>query len=393
MLIEYDPEYHRLGSTCMSGKLFSSILVGLVAALIGTMVHADTDSAILSLGGDTFSAGRVVSHDEAGADDVFLAGERVSSKADIAGSAHLAGRHVVITGRVGADVYAAGETVELLGAIAGDATVAGRAVHVNDVGGDVRAAGSEVELDGAITGYAMIAAEQLRFDADVAGDVSLAVESVEWGEAALIRGRLLVYEEEPGSLLVPERIVADDRIVRHGIEDWEGPSPPSVQRVIGGFLVGVVIVAALAALIAALVPERLADMRRLILDRPFRTLWIGFLTQSAIIGASVLMALTLIGLLLTPGLLLIAVVSGFAGYVVAAYALGVGVLNRFGRALPDSFGDRALAAGVGALVAGILGLIPFLGWLFVLALVLTGIGAILIRWCRPVFFSDISVPG
>ena len=149
-----------------------------------------------------------------------------------------------------------------------------------------------------------------------------------------------------------------------------------------------IVVAALAALIAALVPERLAEMRRQILARPFHLLWLGFLTQSAVIGAGVLFAMTIIGLLLTPAMVLLALVSGFAGYVVAAYAFGVGLMLAFGRSEPDSIGDRAMAAGVGALAAGIIGLIPFLGWLFVLALVLSGIGAITVRVIRPVFFAD-----
>ena len=60
----------------------------------------------------------------------------------------------------------------------------------------------------------------------------------------------------------------------------------------------------------------------------------------------------------------------------------------FGKPEPDNISDRAVAAGVGALTAGIVGLIPFLGWLFVLALVLSGIGAITLRVIRPVFFAE-----
>jgi hypothetical protein len=141
-------------------------------------------------------------------------------------------------------------------------------------------------------------------------------------------------------------------------------------------------------LVAAVSPERLAEMRRQVLAQPFRTLWLGFLTQSAVIGAGVLFAMTIIGLLLTPAMVLLALIGGFAGYVVASYALGVGLLLAFGRLEPENIGDRALAAGVGALSAGIIGLIPILGWLFVLALVLSGIGAITVRMIRPTFFAD-----
>ena len=352
------------------------------------MVSAEDDPAFFDFGGDSFRAGRSVIHDTAGTDDLFMAGEVIAGKIDISGSAHLAGRVVTVEGAVGGDAYAAGDEVTLQGFVSGDASLAGRALSVAGVGGDLRIAGSELQLGGDIGGYAMVAGEDVVFNATVAGDVSLAAKRVDWGEAASIAGRLIVYEEEPGELEVPERVVPADRVERREIEEWDGPRAPGWWWVITRFLFGVILVAALAALVAAVVPERLAEMRQRILARPFHTLWLGFLTQSTVIGAGVLFAMTIIGLLLTPAMVLLALFGGFAGYVVAAYAFGVGLMLAFGKQEPDSIGDRALAAGVGALAAGIIGLIPFLGWLFVLALVLSGIGAITVRVIRPVFFTD-----
>ncbi len=60
----------------------------------------------------------------------------------------------------------------------------------------------------------------------------------------------------------------------------------------------------------------------------------------------------------------------------------------FGRLEPESIGDRALAAAVGALAVGLIALVPLLGWLFVLAVTLAGIGALCMRLFRPAFFSD-----
>jgi hypothetical protein len=363
------------------------ILLILVVGLFAMPVWAEDNSASFDFGGDSFRAGRSVSHDATGTDDLFMAGETVAGRTDITGSAYLAGREVTMEGAVQGDAHAAGEEVILRGDVSGDATLAGRAVSVAGVGGDLRIAGSELRLGGPIGGYAMVAGEDVAFDAAVAGDVSLAARKVDWGEAATIAGWLIIYEEELGELEVPERVVPADRIERREIEEWDGPRPPNWRWAIAGFLLGVIVVAALAALIAALVPERLAEMRRQVLARPFHTLWLGFLMQSAVIGAGVLFAMTIIGLLLTPAMVLLALVGGFAGYVVAAYAFGVGLMLAFGRQEPDSIRDRALAAGVGALAAAIIGLIPFLGWLFVLTLVLSGVGAITARVIRPVFFA------
>ncbi len=359
----------------------------LIAALFAMPAWADGGEGSFEFGGDSFRAGSAPVHDIDGTDDLFMAGRKIEARSDITGSAHLAGRKVLVLGTVGGDAYAAGEEVTLRGPVSGDATLAGRVVSVSGVGGDLRAAGSELHLNGDIGGYAMVAGEEIAFDAAVAGDVSLAATAVDWGDAAAIAGRLYVYEDNPGALKVPEQIVPADRIERRKIEEWDGPRPPSLWRIIAKFLFGVIVITALAALIAALVPERLAEMRKQVLAHPFRTLWLGFLTQSAVIGAGVLFAMTLIGLLLTPAMVLLALALGFAGYVVASYAFGVGLLLAFGRPEPDSMRDRAMAAGIGALSAGIIGLVPFLGWLFVLALVLAGVGALTMRVIRPVFFA------
>ncbi len=365
------------------------VLLVLIMIMFAVPAWAQDRTATFDLGEDSFRAGRSVSHAVAGTDDLFMAGERVAGQSDITGSAHLAGRAITMEGAVGGDAYAAGEEVFIRGVVQGDVTAVGRAVSVAGVGGDLRMAGSELRLGGEVGGYAMVMGEDVAFDAAVAGDVSLAAQRVEWGSAASIAGRLIVYEAEPGNLQVPARVIPADRIERREIEEWEGPQPPNWGRAILWFLLGVLVVVALAALIAALVPERLAEMRRQLLARPFRTLWLGFLTQSAVIGAGLLFAMTIIGLLLTPAMIVLALIGGFAGYIVAAYSFGVGLLLAFGRGEPDSISSRMAAACVGALAAGLIGLIPFLGWLFVLALVLSGIGAIATRLFRPAFFRDL----
>ncbi len=364
------------------------ILVGL---LFATMGLAEDDPSIFDFGGDSFRAGNEATHDAEGTDDLFMAGNRVTGSADISGSAHLAGRKVRMQGAVGGDVYALGEEVTIDGVVTGDASVAGREVSVGDVGGDLRIAGAEVAVTGAVGGYAMIAGEEVEIGAVIAGDVSLAAEEISFSDDARAGGQVFVYEENLGEMDIPESFAPEDRITRRQIEDWEadtGIRTWSVRRAIGKFLLGVIVVAGLAALVAGLMPDQLAAMRRRILAAPFRALWLGFLTQSAVLGSAILFAMTLIGIILAPAAVFLAFVLGFAGYVIGAYAFGVGLLLAFGRAEPDSLQDRVIAAGAGALAAGIIGLIPFIGWLFVMALVLAGLGAITIRVFQPEFFTN-----
>ncbi|MCR9152337.1 MAG: hypothetical protein NXH83_19425 [Rhodobacteraceae bacterium] len=184
------------------------------------------------------------------------------------------------------------------------------------------------------------------------------------------------------------------RIDRRDIEEWEQRRPfPAAMRdravgsFFGSFLMGILVVTIVAAVVAALAPQTVAHLRARILDHPGRAIMAGFVGQSVLIGGGILFAMTVIGILLLPAAMLAAGLAGLAGYVIGAYALGVAILRASGRRLPEDTGDRALAAGVGALAAGIVGLIPLLGWIFILVLTLAGIGAIVLQLFQPRLFA------
>ena len=149
-----------------------------------------------------------------------------------------------------------------------------------------------------------------------------------------------------------------------------------------------IVVAALASFTAAIMPQTLAELRENLLDRPFRHLLFGFLAQSTFISAAMLMLISIIGIIAGPAAILAAVVAGTAGYIVAVYSFGVGVLLSIGKPAPATIGMRMLAAAIGAITVGIIALIPFLGWIFVILQMLAGVGAIILKTLKPAFFVD-----
>jgi hypothetical protein len=333
------------------------------------------------MGQDVFLAGQAVTHAEAETEDLFVGGQTVRIESPVGGAVHAAGQTVDLLGKIGGSLYAIGQTVSLAEAVAGNATVLAQTALIGGpVTGNVRSAGADVRIDAPIGGYAIVAGQKVHLNAVVSGDVSLAAQEVTFGEAAQILGALTLYEEQVGQMAVPERVIPAARITRLEIEEWDHDewsyAVPSWRAILARFIGGVAIVAFLAGLTAALIPERLADMRRAVLAAPFRTFGLGFLSQSALIGSVFLVAITLVGLLLVPAILLVVGFAALAGYVVAAYAFGVGLILVVGRPEPYSLAERAIAAGVGALVAALVGLVPIVGWIFVLALSITGIGAL-----------------
>ncbi|WP_212524171.1 hypothetical protein [Actibacterium sp. MT2.3-13A] len=368
------------------------IFLAFFLSILPAIAQAE-EAETFRIGNDAFIAGSTVVHSGDGADDLFMAGETVRVAAPISGSAHLAGRRVEIGQSIGGDLYAAGMDVVMRGALGGDATVSGYSVEIRDaVGEDLRASGANLTIAGPVAGTALLAGDIVRLESVISGDVYLSGRQVEFGPEARIGGALTLVSDAPEKIEVPAHVLPEDRITRREMAGWQREMPPmgaiSWGQVIWRALVGVVVTAALVALIAAVLPGPLAGMRRRLLAAPWRALWFGFLGLSTMTGAAVLLAMTLIGMVLSSAVLLLAVLLGVAGYFIAVYAFGVGLMMAAGRAEPDSLADRALAGALGALAAGLIGLVPLLGWLFVFALALAGAGGLILRWLRPAFFSN-----
>lgn len=356
-----------------------------ILIVFGAAVAAQEDVAWNVIGDDVFIAGYSINHFGEGADDVFMAGNSVSVSASSAGDAALAGQNINVDGNVGGDLYAAGQTIDVSGTVGGDVTVMGQDIRLGAVDGDLRAGGASISVEGPVAGYAIVGGARVEIGGPIGGDLHLAADRVEFAKGATVGGTIYLYEEKGEALDLPDFVLNSAEIERLAIEEFPDEGRSFILK---SFLGGVITVAIIAALLAAVAPERLAGMRRSLLDRPFRALWVGFLGLSVLTGAGFITALTLVGLILTPAFLLVAGLAAFAGYIVGAYSLGVGLLLAIGMEEPDTLLVRAGAALLGALSAAIIALAPFLGWLFVVVLILAGVGVLIQAIFRPRFFAE-----
>ncbi len=364
--------------------MLRAILPIILLGLAGPAV-AD-DSSAITFGGDAFMAGRVVTLQEP-VDDLFIAGDKLSIEAEVAGTLHAAGRYVSVRQRVGENLYGAGMEIDIDAPVAGDVTVMGDSLTISEpVSGDLRALGSRVRLEAPVAGYAILAGESVGIDGAISGDLSLATDQVEWFDGASVGGEVHVYTDTPESVDVPASVADASRVVLHASDDFDGPGHGRDERsglqAFRDFLGGILVIGLLATLLAAFAPEYTARLRERAVARPLTAGVAGFVGLSTLIGSVVLLALTGFGLLLVPLAVLAAVLLGLMGYVVGAYALGVWATGAAGRGLPETTGDRALAAFAGAALVAVIGLVPWLGWLAVMAVFIVGAGAVALLTLR-----------
>lgn len=339
-------------------------------------------------GGDRYLAGNSIIAEDDTPRDLFMMGETVTVAAPVGGSAHLAGRRLSVEAALGGNLYAMGYALDLDAPVAGSVSATGAELRLTDeITGNLRASGWDIRLDGPVAGNAMLAGGQITLNAAVAGDVVIATEDLRFGDGASVGGTLTIYAEEPDSVTVPDSVAPAARVDVRQAESfdeangipWAAERPGLAART-GRFVLGVLIVTGLAVALAVLMPDRLAELRTRSVEHPGQSLWAGFLGLSTLVGAGFVASLTIVGLLLLPAAILLAVLAMLMGYVLGVYVLGGAIWNAIGRAGPTGLASKALMALAGAGLAALIGLIPFLGWLFALALGLVGLGAMIRAW-------------
>lgn len=368
----------------MLRALLPALLIGLAAA-----PALAEDEADWRFGGDAYVAGRsvVISGEPVG--DLFAAGRSVTAAVEVEGSAHMAGQNLSVDGRVSENLYAMGQKIDIDAPVAGNVTAAGQDITVNEpVSGNIRAGGQNVEILAPVAGNALLGTDQARIDAAITGDLALGTTSVVWGEAASVGGEVHVYTNDPDSIEVPASVASADSVFYHearSFEDHEGMpglDRPSFLQRLRNWIGGVFVVGLLGTLFAAAAPNFLSNLRARAIERPVFTGLVGAIGLSTLIGSVVLLAMTGFGILLIPLSILAAVLLAITGYVIGTYALGVWATGVAGRGVPASTGDRAIAAFSGAAIGALIGLIPWLGWLAVMAIFLIGAGALVARTIR-----------
>lgn len=369
----------------MTQRPFMVIACLMAVALAGPVFGQTPEEApVLDIAQDHYAAGETVQFDGPAGLDLFLAGNRVTVAAPVGGSAHLAGRRVAVDAAVAGDLFAAGYSVRVTAPIGGDASATGFEVTLAPVTGNLRAAGSEVTL-ASVGGYALVTAGMVTVQGAIGGDAVLVADDIRFGPDARVAGALTIYAADPAKITVPDSVAPAARVkieTRKSYDqgEWSDrmamPMRVSIWRVIGGFLIGVVISGLIATMVIALAPKAVQNWRELALAHPGRAIWSGFLVTSALVGSGFVLSLTIIGVVLFPVMMILTAFAICAGYALGSYVLGVGLWLAIGRVMPEGLVGKFALACLGAFLAGLAWLVPVAGWFFVLGFTLLGIGTL-----------------
>ena len=312
--------------------------------------------------------------------DLWAAGSTVTVNGVVNGSVMAAGRIVNINGDVGHAVRAAGETIIINSDVGGDVVVGCSQVSIAStakIGGDLLFGAGIASIDGLVEGDIKGSGSEVTISNGVKGDIDLKVESLTILPTANIQGNLTYTSEEEADIQSGAQIAgASTHKLPEVKEERAKAFPFALFSGVLGEVMGFLMALIAGLVIILLAPRRLTSVAESIRSRPGPSAGWGAVVLFATPIAAIIVCITIIGI--PVGLIALAL------WGIAIYLAQIPVGLLIGRLIIGRFrGVEGKAIMVGALALGLvilrlLGLIPYLGFFIALAVVLFGLGAVVV---------------
>lgn len=319
--------------------------------------------------------------------DVIVAGSDVTINGTVNGSVYAAGDTVRITGPVKGNIHAAASEVIYSGRTEGTLFLAGMkvATEASARANNAFMAGSTVAVAGEYAGSLYAAGSQVEVSAKIRQNASLAGGQIKITDKAQIDGNMKYASDQ-------EATVANDRAVAGSISRVSTPQPSAADRFMARlaetfyWLVANIL---FAAVVLRFAPKLLLPAEDAFTEQPLNNILKASAFLFLVPIGIVLGLFTIIGIPLMLILGLLYILTLVLAPTAAAHWLGrlVWRLQAKGteatQRLRLSYGQEVAAAGVGFLIAAIIGLVPVVGGLVSLALFLVGLGILMSRGLTP----------
>lgn len=344
---------------------------------------------------DLYAAGNAVVIDGRVDGELWAVGNMITVNGTVAGSTMAAGRTVHVGGGVGHALRAAGEVVTVSGNVDGDLLVGCGELNVAStakIGGDVLFGAGTARIDGLVGGDVKGAGGDVTISGQVEGDVHLDVDSLTLSPTAVIHGDLTYTSEEEAVIQAGAEIAGTiTREVPEVEEEQAKAFPFAFFSGIGAKVLGFLMALVAGLVIILLAPQRLASAAESIRTRPGSSVGWGALILFATPIAAIVVCITIVGI---PVGLITLVLWGVAIYLAqipVGLFLGRCIIGRFRSVEGKAIMVGALALGL--VILKLLGLIPHLGFFVGLAVVLFGLGAVVVAERRRRAEARETAPG
>ncbi len=329
-------------------------------------------------------------------DDLYIAAGEITIEGDIEGDLVVVGGTIIVNGDVSNDLFVGGGNVTINGTVGHTARIGGGQVIINSrVGRDLLVSGGAVTLgnkthirgdviagSGTFRSSGTIAKDliggfgNLTLEGPIGGDVKAGVDQLTIGRGGRIKGDLKYTSANSAKLSSKAQV--SGKIVHRKPPKPKKRAVPVLAKALG-WLWHLASMLVIGLVIALLFPKSLKGVEKALSNQLWPSLGIGFGGLFLVPIAIMFVFFTVIGIplaLITLALYLIAI---YLSQIYAAASIGSIILRRLA--------GRELWLGLGVIIGifalALLQLIPILGGLITFAVILFGLGAMLLSiWTK-----------
>lgn len=323
----------------------------------------------------------------------FASGNQVILSGTVNGDAYLAGGSVFVDGTINGDLLVAGGNIDIRGNVAGNiravggqttvggevgrnVSIAGGSVNISPgakINGDFVAAAGSASIFGPIAKGATVTTGQTTIGSSIGGDVN-ATGQINLTSGADINGNLTYLST------IPAQIDPAAKVSGQVTQNQPPPGAKAAPEAAAGAFAGAKFLFSLMSLVSYLIlglilfsfmPVFGRETSRMLMERPWMSLGIGFLITIIIPIIIFLLFITVLGIPLAFFLIALFVIGVFLSKLIVALAIGRWVLGLF-----NSRGGLLWALVAGLIIYEILAFIPIIGWLVTLLAMFFGLGAL-----------------
>lgn len=311
---------------------------------------------LYAAGGNVNLAGTVVG-------DVFTAGGSIMSGGKISNDLNAAGGNIIVTGQVGDDIRLTGGSINLAAKVDGEALIAGGQVQIAPeatINKDATISGGSVVLNGTINGNVLAYGQKVEIRGIINGNAKITTAELVLDPKTVIKGTLSYTA--PTEIQIPSgaQIGKVNFTKQEMPTKNQGPSKALIGALWFYKLIAALIVAIIFFFIfkkgtTALVMGSLTKFWMKVLT--------GFATLILLPIAGIIVAITFVGIPFSAITALIYFLFICLSSIGAGVVFGTWIFSLFNKNAPSKYNVTWITIIIGILALGIIGLIPFIGWI------------------------------
>lgn len=322
--------------------------------------------------------------------DFYAAGGRITVDQPVAGDATLAGGSVTVRAPVGEDLRAAGGDINIESTVGGELYASGGNITLSNAAEVAQAAtlyGGNVNIEGKISGPLTVYAQKVVINGEVARDVEINAEEIELGSRAKL-GAALRYPAN-ARFKTAKGVIIGGAVTRgdsmngrgdtHHDREWHGQMMGSGHGwagMVASTLASFVALLAISALFLLLFSRFSQRASQRIFTAPWPALAAGIAVLLGTPMLAMLLLVTLIGIPVGLALMMLFPLMLLAGFVLGVFSIS----QRLQQTVQKDVTSSSSAARLGffaltLLLALLLGSLPLIGFLILVAILLLGTGA------------------